>query len=357
VHSALPGVPTQVSSAVLSLLRGEVPRDDAPPEKADACLRELECGGYLHSLWSRTGGTASLPRGWSAALERAHRKTVVDTLAALADFRAIGRLLEADRIPFILMKGSAYLIDLYDDPGQRALTDIDLLVRPADASRVHRLLQRAGYATLKWDDSYHRFEVVAPGRERCRCEVHWRLGLSERTVDQQEIWNRAQATVLEGIPCLRLAPEHALLYHVAHQADHFFGPSLKWTIDLRLMFRQWPLDEESLLDHAGGWRVRTALSLALLYLEKLFPGEAPAGLRAHLGLGRLRRWLVHPFLDTGPLRMMSVGNGRLPRYVARGLLLDHPADIFRGMARALLRPFLRHDPDSVDGDGISTRSD
>jgi len=71
----------------------------------------------------------------------------VDTLAALADFRVFGRLLEAERIPFILLKGSAYLFDLYDDPGQRQLTDIDLLIGPSDAVRLQKRLQRDGYAT------------------------------------------------------------------------------------------------------------------------------------------------------------------------------------------------------------------
>ncbi len=329
------------TSAVLALLRGQVPRDETSPETAFASLRQLECGGYLRDLWKRAGRFDSLPRGWAEALERAHRKTALDTLAALADFRAIGRIFDHGRIPFVLLKGSSYLFDLYNDPGQRPLTDIDLLIRPSDVLQIYRRLKGAGYTTLQWDDEYRRFEVVAPGQGRCSFEVHWWLGLTERDIDQEEVWTRSRAAVLEEIPCRRLAPEDALLYHVAHQADHFFAPSLKWAIDLRLIFRHWPLDPESIVARASDWGVRTALCLAIRYNEKLFPGEVPAALKGRLDLGPLRRWLVGPFLDPGPLRIMKVGNGRLARYSAACLLLDRPGDVFKGLRRALKRPFLR----------------
>jgi len=327
--------------AILALLRGQVPRDEVSPDTAYASLMQIECGGYLRDLWKQAGRFDSLPRGWAVALERIYRKTAVDTLSALADFRAISRLFDHERVPFILLKGSAYLSDLYDELGQRPLTDIDLLVRPADAIRMYNRLKEAGYSTLQWDDDYRRFEVIAPGTGRCSFEVHWRLGLPERGIDQDEVWKRSCAAVLEEVPCRRLAREDALLFHVAHHADHFFEPSLKWVVDLRLMLRRWILDPDSLLAQAGGWRVRTALCLAVLYLEKLFPGETPAGLRGRLSLGRLRRWLLDPFLDPEPLGMMRVGNGRLARYSAACILLDRPVDALQGLTRALRRPFLR----------------
>jgi hypothetical protein len=302
---------------------------------------QVECGGYLRDLWKRTGRLESLPRGWAAALERAHRRTAVDTLAALADFRVFGRLLEAEQVPFVLLKGSAYLFDLYDDPGQRQLTDIDLLIRPSDALRLYRRLQGDGYDTVQWDEEYRKFEVTAPGPHRCSFEVHWRLGMSEFTIGQEQVLDRAPEAVLEDVRCRRLDHEDALLYHVAHQADHFFGPSLKWVIDLRLMCERWRPDPGTLITRANRWHVRTALTLAVRYLDKLFPGEAPAPLRDSLDLSPLRRWLIRRYLDSGPLHLMNVGNGRSSRYAARCLLLDRPADIVRGVARALKRPFVR----------------
>jgi putative nucleotidyltransferase-like protein len=341
VPSDPPGPDAGTTSAILDLLRGQVPPDETSPETAYGSLRQLECGGYLRDLWKRAGRLDALPRGWADALERAHRKTAVDTLAALGDFRVFGRLLQAERIPFVLLKGSAYLFDLYDDPGQRPLTDIDLLVRPSDAVRLHQRLREDGYDTVQWDEEYRKFEVIAPGTHRCSFEVHWRLGMPEFAIVQEEILERAPGIVLEEVHCRRLDREDALLYHVAHQADHFFGPSLKWAIDLRLMCERWPLNMGTLVTRATGWHLRTALALAMRYFDKLFPGEAPAHLRQSLGLSPLRRWLIRPYLDSGPLHLMKVGNMRLSRYVARCLLLDRPADVIVGMGRAIKRPFVR----------------
>ena len=326
---------------MLALLQGHVPAHDASPEAAGDALRRLDCGGYLRSLWTPADGTRRLPPGWAEALERAYRKTLVDTLAALADFRAFGRLLVEEGVSFVLLKGSAYLNDLYADPGQRALTDIDLLIRPEDAIRLVQRLLRAGYKTLQWDDEYRKFEVIPPGPHRCSFEVHWRLGMSEFAIDQERIRERARDTSLEEIPCRRLAPEDALLYHVAHMADHFFGPSLKWIIDLQLMCRRWPLDPAILVSRASDWHVRTALSLGMEHLRKVLPAAAPAGLEGSVALGPWRRRLVRRYLDPGPVALMNVGNGTLSRYTARCLLLDRPSDVLRGFTRAVKRPFVR----------------
>jgi hypothetical protein len=331
----------EVQEAILRLLRGEAPDRDAPGETIDSALRRYECGGYLHEVWRRSRLVSQLPPGWAAGITRAHRKTMLDNLVALADFRAFARILQSEGIPFIVLKGGAYLFDLYDDPGERALTDIDLLIRPSDVSRLSRSLVEAGYLRVKGDDEYRRFEVTAAGDGRCRFEVHWWLGLSERAIDQDGVWARSGAAELEGIRHLRLARDDAVLYHVSHQADHFFGPSLKWMIDLRLMLRRWPLDVEFLIGKATTWRVRVPLSLAVLYVEKLFPGEARGCLKEALAPSALRRLLLSPILDSGPLGFMKVADGRLTRYIARCLLLDRPVDLLSGVARVLRRPLLR----------------
>jgi len=239
-----PVLPSRIlSDSIASLLRLEPPANDGSPDALDASLKRYECGGYLHRLWRSTRRLETLPSVWAQALTRAHRKTALDNLEALAEFRAVGRHLVDERVPFILLKGGAYLIDLYDDPGERLLTDIDLLVQREDIKRLARRLSRVGYDIVVSDREFRRFEVKARGRLSCHFEFHWWLGRPLRSrIPQEEIWTRATPALLEGVSCLRLSPEDALLYHVAHQADHLFGPSLKWTIDLREMFIRWRLD-------------------------------------------------------------------------------------------------------------------
>src|SRR5262249_44121069 len=155
-------------------------------------------------------------------------------LEALAEFRLVGRLLVEENLPFVLMKGGAYLINLYDDPGERMLTDIDLFIRREDVRRLARRLRGAGDEAGMGDGEFRRFEVASKREGGCCFEFHWWLGRPLRTrLPQEAIWQRAVPDMLEGVACRRLATEDAILYHVAHQAEHCFGPSLKWSIDLR----------------------------------------------------------------------------------------------------------------------------
>ena len=330
-----------IQRAVVSLLRGEIPAADFAVETLEPCLRRYECGGYLHRLWTLEGRIGELPHGWGTAIARAHRKTVVDNLAALAEFRAVGRHLAQGGVPFILLKGASYLIDLYDDPSARMLTDIDLLVQPKDVGRIARQLAVAGYRGDLGIDypEYRRFEMLRRGKAACRFEFHWWLGLPFRLrIDQRELWEASSGCSLEGIKCRRLAEEDALLYHVAHQADHYFGPTLKWVIDLREMLRRWRLDPDRLVARSAAWRVRAALYISLLHVEKLFPGQVPGNLLRRLEPGALRKSLVSRFLSSDPVEMIDVARDNRTRYALRPLLIDRPTDALGLSLQVLLRP-------------------
>jgi hypothetical protein len=330
-----------LSDAIASLLRLRIPKQDAPAEAAEACLKRYECGGYLHHRWRAAGRLRDLPQGWAAALARAHRKTMVDNLQALAEFKVVGRHLVEEGVPFILLKGAAYLIDLYDDPGARMLTDVDVLVRRADAERVALRLAGEGYQTLASEPESRRFEMAA-GRNGCRFEFHWWLGLPFRDrISQEDVWRRAMPGVLEGVACRRLAAEDAILYHAAHQADHYFGPTLKWAIDLREMLRLWKPDPDGLLRRAAEWRLRIALDLGLRHLDKLFPGDAPAPLRNGAATGSLRGRLLRPYLASDPLQVLLPDGGFLSRSALRCLLIDRPFDALAQALRVLVRPITR----------------
>jgi hypothetical protein len=310
---------SRLQEDVVALLRDRLPAGDFDPAVLEACLMRYECGGYVHAAWTRGGRASRLPAVWAAALARAHHRTVVDNLVALAQFRSLGAHLHDEHIPFILLKGASYLVDLHDDPGARMLTDIDLLIRREDAGRIARRLRQAGYEG--------------------RFEFHWHLGLPLRMkVDQGPIWEAATDIRLEGVACRRLSTEHALLYHVGHLADHYFGPSLKWTIDLREMLRRWKPDPDRLLACSARWRVRMALYVALLHVDKLFPGEAPAGLLDRLAPGALRRHLLERSYSTQPAEMMVLDRNGRGRFAIRPLLVDRPLDALALGLRIALRP-------------------
>ena len=323
-------------------LRGHAPATDAPPGELDACLARHECGGYLHAQYR--GEPGRLPETWAAALARAHRKTLIDSLAAIATLREVETLLRSEGTPFILLKGGAYLADLYDDPGARAMTDVDILVRPDDARRVARRLARAG---MVGEMGRHypedcRFEMYRPGPSACRIEIHWRLGVEDRVrFDQEALWSGAREAAIDGIPVRLLQREEAVVYHVWHAGDHYFGPGLKWALDLREMLRRWRPDPERVRCLAEERRASIALHLALTQLESLFPGEAPAALTRRTAPGAVRGALLRAFRSEAPAEFFVVGPGDTARMMLRPLLLDSTADLLRTAVRVLARPVTR----------------
>jgi len=128
---------------------------------------------------------------------------------------------------------------------------------------------------------------------------------------------------------------------VAHQADHYFGPTLKWAIDLREMLRRWRPDVDGLLRRAADWRLRTALDLALRQIDKLFPGAAPLSLRGRATTGPVRGRLLRPFLASDPVQVLSPSGGLVSRYALRCLLIDRPIDALGQALRVLVRPIAR----------------
>jgi hypothetical protein len=281
---------------------------------------------------------------WSDLIGRAHRKTAIDNLGALAEFRAVGEFLAREGIPFVLLKGAAYLVDLYDDPGERALTDIDCLLKPGDVHRVAKHLAASGCegSVDPWYPESRRFEMVRSTGTCCRFEFHWQLGLAHRLrIDQEALWNNTREARLEGMPCRLLAPIDAILYHVGHLADHYYGPTLKWIIDLREMLSRWQPDPAALVTRAAAWRVRVALYLALRHLEKLLPDEGARNLMTRIAPGRARRAMLSRLISSSPAELMDVDPGSAKRFLMRPHLLDSPWDALLLSMRVMGRPAMQ----------------
>jgi hypothetical protein len=222
------------------------------------------------------------------------------------------------------------------------LTDIDLLVAPRDAARAATCLVAAGFVTV---DSYQvaeyrRFEMARPGPAPCRVEIHWQLGTGARMrFDQEGIWSRSRPAEIQGAPCRRLDPHDGLLYHVGHAAEHYFGPTLKWGLDLRAMLEQHRPDPERLHAGARAARVRVALQVSLHQLESLFPGSVPPGLAGAALPGGARGWALARLPLDEPLEFLPGASSERGRAFQRLLLFDSTADALAVAWTVLLRPW------------------
>lgn len=330
------GVPsTDIQDAIVAALRGETPgpcRDENAVERA---LARYECGAYLHARALETG--KSLPDPWGPACARVHRRTIIESLAALGQWKEAAEAFARSGIRSLLLKGIGYLADLYPDPGWRPLLDVDLLVRHDDLAGVVRLLERLGYELrpTPYDREFQRLTMERPAGG-CALEIHWSLGAPHRkAIAAEALLAGARPARLEGMDALVLPPEAGIAYHAAHAADHYFGPSLKWALDLREMGRRWRIDWDEVASVARAWRCRSALAWALAQQARLFPGEIPAG-EAALPPSRLRRVVA-----SGAAEFLWQGMTPRRPWLLRWLLADSPGDVFWMAASAAARPLRR----------------
>ena len=337
-------IPQRIDPALqddlVRVLRGEAPLVRHPEEAIDGALRRYECGGWLHARARAEG--RMLEDAWARAAARAHWRTLAESLAALRRIAEVGALLREQGMDAILLKGAAYLAALYPDPGMRPLTDVDLLLHEEDARRLGRLLAARGFRgrvgpAFPEDE---RFEMFRADRELSPCvEIHWRLGVAGRTrIDQEAIWRAARPIQMEGERFLLLSSEDAVLYHAWHASDHYFGQSLKWTLDLSEMLRRFAPDPAVLLERAERFRVRVPLHFALVQLEGLSPGSVPEALLAGTRPGPARRAAMAPFRGRSALEFLRFGSGDRGRFLLRPLLIDSPKDALTTAWRVMTRP-------------------
>lgn len=158
----------------------------------------------LTSLWlqacERLGLMEEMAPGIAGQLVNVDRAARVLSMAQGHAVRQLGAALDAQAIPFAVLKGVAIRDEIYAMAHQRPATDVDLLVRPQDRQRTGELLAAQGFVHTGDRSSAHEetwqrgsvdldlhWDVLAPGRtrrplvdellaRRTRPKQLWRLG-------------------------------------------------------------------------------------------------------------------------------------------------------------------------------------
>lgn len=253
---------------------------------------------------------------------------------------------EHEGVLALTLKGPALGEALYQDPGLRPFTDLDLLVRADDVPRAVSLLSALGYRHL---DAGHSLPyelawrhaaafVAAEGRpDRLPIDLHWGLldspGIAPAPpIDHGELWERAVKVDAWDQPARGLGPEDLLIYLAVHWALHHALSGLIWGLDLALLLRRCGgnLDWEAVAERARRWRVAGALYFALRGVEEEF-AVGPAG----PFLARLRPRGVRPALLDRLRRRKGEQLERLD-YLIPVLLMDRGSDLLRALATAAL---------------------
>jgi hypothetical protein len=137
----------------------------------------------------------------------------------------------------IAMKGIFASVWLYEAPGLRQFSDIDLLVREEDASAVLAILARAGYRTYKGNEN----EFISQNRESSHyppmilngvsVEVHTRVHKKKSAwkVDHAALWSQSKEIVLHGAKVRVFSLTDQLITISLHLQKHFESGSFQFT--------------------------------------------------------------------------------------------------------------------------------
>ena len=248
--------------------------------------------------------------GEREAAEPWHRAFRVDYAASLGSHRvyrdAAAALLQAlgvQRVPALLLRGTAVAERLYDDPGLRPYTDIDLLVPRAQLPEAKGVARDLGYHPPEGslpDGFYERHHLhlryIAP-TTGVPLEIHWALDhpFSLLRVDFDDLFASALIDRLAGAPVLRPSDEDLLILLALHLAKH--GTALRgaapvavlpraarrgillWMVDLHLLIAAHgrTMDWEAIARRLDAWEAVGAVGAVLSQVGAALGTGLPLG--------------------------------------------------------------------------------
>jgi hypothetical protein len=255
--------------------------------------------GYFFSLFSQAGAGSFMSADALDSLKRSCRRIAVHNAFYESECAVILKGLSAAGIECLLLKGFSYMADIYGDTNARRMSDIDLLVRPDDRTRVHDYLLAEGYsAYLDPEFRGSRDEFIAAsdqtgethlikkrGALTLNLDIHWRMQANfdgypmneSLALDDLPWWENAGSVTIGGMRAGRLSPEMHFIHMAVHFAAHHQYCGLRWFIELCLFLKKFgnDLDWDYIYDSASSDDCRKLLGVCLRLAADCLPASLP----------------------------------------------------------------------------------
>lgn len=268
-----------------------------------------------------------MPLSWvlgartDASARRAYFATLARNTRILERTREVLDAAEARRLTLLPYKGALFAGALYADVGARPMSDVDLLVHPADLGRAEALFAELGFTRnyvgrARFRPRHAHDLSFSDGQDPdLQVELHYRLfhelGGDSRV---ERIFDRAIVVEALGRPRRVPAWDDHLFAVAVHAATHAFGDQPLFVVDLRLLAER-AGGVAGARDEARRRRLSVACDTAL-WLAGLLSSPPRAALARVLG----RSPLAAP-----PSRARSL--------LVRALATDDPREAAREVAR------------------------
>lgn len=195
------------------------------------------------------------------------------------------------KLDMIPLKGAWLCESVYDDPAQRTMSDLDLLVRQDDREAGHALFLARGYYvkqnTLK--NPFARDQTYYHASHPQIVELHWDFSSQMTNVvpspDLAAIWKCTAPSTCCGQPVRLLSLEDVVAHLANHLLGHLFALPLRAYLDLALLLKKFGnrLSAEQLDAASARWKTGAGVPFLLRFTSALFEFPLPPTLGAYAG--------------------------------------------------------------------------
>lgn len=277
-------------------------QDFAPPhpsrEEWDRIAKTASLHGLaplLYTSLKRTNRLGQAPLDCAERLRTEHLHANVGNMLAYRELACILDCFEADRIPVVLLKGSAVALQLYPDPGLRPLKDLDLLIAESQVASVRGLLAGRGYSPLPemiggFEERFSTQQAYSrPGPNPAQVDLHWHpfvVGYYRKRIPVDWFWQHTSTIVVEGRVTRALAPEAQFIHLAAHYALHHHTERLIWLYDLALLVaaHRDDMNWDEVLIRLGAFKLTRSIESTMAQVKQWWgvsmPDEIVRGLQA-----------------------------------------------------------------------------
>ena len=232
------------------------------------------------SSYARPG----LDEHWSS--DPARVAGVVQQVVVTRQLEELLRAFNQAGIDTILLKGTAFWNWLYE-PGERPVSDIDIMVRQGDFDRACKVVQEAGYrhkgestGRRATERASHNCGFFPPRikEKQVFLEVHRRFTHASRyDIDAEGLFQRSVQCKVGEQGTSRLSPEDNLLHLAIHKSVHNggFDTDMRNLEDAHRIIQVSDVDWQVLVERAEGWGCSLVLWILLDSIRRVFGSAVP----------------------------------------------------------------------------------
>jgi len=249
----------------------------------DAVVSQAEEHGLAPLLhWHLQAEGADVPEAPAHRLRDRFRRNACRNLRFGSELLQLSAILESAGIPVLAFKGPVTAWTLYESPALREMSDVDILVPPADARRAYDLLLSEGCVSNYPGADWRMFDWLSETSlnfGEVPIDLHWAsLPRLLRFADAGAgAWMRSRQVPVAGGAVRTLSPEDLLLFLSIHGAKHCWT-SLNWLADWSRLAARPEVDWDVVIARARAGRASRTLSLALALIRDLLECPSPVDL-------------------------------------------------------------------------------